>query len=214
MGEYATFKGEQVKIGTCESMYYLRADQTHEVQALSGNVDPVRDRAEIRFRFPFPDEDAIVPGAFEDYDRGVRIPGGWQLPAENEGHYSVQFVARPPGYVLSIPCPEQFGQPGLAVEMPGSLRVGRNGWSGDPVVRAQRYVDGCYWTGVACGACGAMWRLTPEQGAGVADAFIAEAERQEYRRDLDAWGPARDNPSFYLKMAERILAGYRQAVAA
>ncbi|MBA3354975.1 MAG: hypothetical protein H0U18_03355 [Pyrinomonadaceae bacterium] len=29
MGEYATFKGLSVKIGTCENMYYLRADQAN-----------------------------------------------------------------------------------------------------------------------------------------------------------------------------------------
>jgi|ERR1700722_4953019 len=71
MGEYAGFRGDQVKIGTCEQMYYLRADQAHLVRALPGNVDPLKDAEHLRFRFPFPDEDHIQPGAFGDFDRTV-----------------------------------------------------------------------------------------------------------------------------------------------
>jgi hypothetical protein len=54
MGEYALYKGQQIKIGTCETMYYLRADQAHLVTPLPGNVDPIKDADEIRFRFPSP----------------------------------------------------------------------------------------------------------------------------------------------------------------
>lgn len=70
MGEYATFEGKKVKIGTCENLYYLRFDQRRKVQALPGNVDPVgRDAYDLRFRFPFPDEDDIEPADFRDHDR-------------------------------------------------------------------------------------------------------------------------------------------------
>ena len=65
MGEYAKFQGQSIKIGTCENMYYLRADQAAMVQPESGNVDPIRDRESLRFRFPFPDEDNVLPGEFE-----------------------------------------------------------------------------------------------------------------------------------------------------
>lgn len=69
------YGNKQIKIGTCANMYYLRADQRHLVRAiLPHNVDPSGPYAEaLRFRFPFPDEDGIAPGAFEDYDRGVRV---------------------------------------------------------------------------------------------------------------------------------------------
>ena len=63
MGEYAKYNGQQIKIGTCESMYYLRADQAHLVQAMSGNVNPITDCESIRFRFPFPEEDGCKPGS-------------------------------------------------------------------------------------------------------------------------------------------------------
>jgi hypothetical protein len=55
MGEYATYNGENIKLGTCESMYYLRADQRHLISGY-------RFDGGDRFRFPFPDEDDIEPG--------------------------------------------------------------------------------------------------------------------------------------------------------
>lgn len=77
MGEYAERRsdGERVKIGTCENMYYLRADQVRAVRALDGNVDPVGDAVEIRFRFPWPDEDHVLPGEHEASDRGLLVEG-------------------------------------------------------------------------------------------------------------------------------------------
>lgn len=42
MGEYAKSNkdGEIVKIGTCEDMYYLRADQLEEITAIDHSMDP------------------------------------------------------------------------------------------------------------------------------------------------------------------------------
>lgn len=73
MGENASYQGQEIKIGTCENMYYLRADQAHLVTALPGNLDPVKRADAIRFRFPFPDEDHIAPGDFRDYGRTVTV---------------------------------------------------------------------------------------------------------------------------------------------
>lgn len=76
MGEYAKRKsdGEQVKIGTCSAMYYLRFEDRNKVKALSGNVNPANED-EISFRLPFPDEDAVGIGEYEDYGRGERLNG-------------------------------------------------------------------------------------------------------------------------------------------
>ena len=76
MGEFATriSDGQEVKIGTCESMYYLRFEDRFKVRALSNNVDPVKDAGELKFRVPFPDEDQIEPGGeYKDYRRGYRL---------------------------------------------------------------------------------------------------------------------------------------------
>lgn len=91
MGEYALYEGQRIKIGTCEDMYYLRWDQAHLVKPLRGNADPFEDCEELRFRFPFPDEDDRAPGAFDDFDRGLFIPG-IAVPSE-VSHYGGECAA-------------------------------------------------------------------------------------------------------------------------
>ena len=43
MGEYAKRNGKEIKIGTCESMYYLRYEHRKQVQPMPGNVNPAPD---------------------------------------------------------------------------------------------------------------------------------------------------------------------------
>lgn len=66
MGEYAVRKSDrtEIKIGTCESMYYLRWDDRHKVKRLPHSLDP-SDTPNLYWRLPVPDEDQILPG---DYD--------------------------------------------------------------------------------------------------------------------------------------------------
>jgi len=202
MGEYAQYKGSDIKLGTCENMYYLRADQR-------SLIDGYEFALEVdRFRFPFPDEDDVKPGRFEDYDRGVRIPG-WSLPETLSGdeHGSVQFTSSA-GYVLSIPCPEQFGTPGLGPVDVAGLAVHRNGFRGYPVVRQQAFRGGVLVTLVSCGACGCLHRLdTLEDAEPVIEAFRAEAER---------YPEGSISREFCLNIAARIEAGYfvREPVSA
>lgn len=66
MGEYALYEGERIKIGSCEEMFWLRAEQADLVTPVAGSVDPVKHRGKLLFRFPFPDEDGTAPGSFED----------------------------------------------------------------------------------------------------------------------------------------------------
>lgn len=82
MGEYARYGGDTIKIGTCEDMYYLRADQRHMVGKLPGSVSPWE--AGLRLRFPWPDEDGQAPGSFEPF-RGLVLDGA--EPPEGLVHY-------------------------------------------------------------------------------------------------------------------------------
>lgn len=164
MGEYAKHNGEEIKIGTCEDMYYLRFDQRHKVQALSGNVDPVADAGALRFRFPFPDEDGERPGDFHKhgYHRGITIHGA--TPSEGVEHGHVQFVAQA-GYNVCLPCPEslktlhgQFIEGATGKET--GVTIHRNGFAGAVQLVAQRFIDGKGLVPVLrCGGCGAMWRV-------------------------------------------------------
>src|SRR5260221_7419635 len=135
MGEYARYNGQEVKIGTCENMYYLRADQARKVTPLPNSVDPVKDAASIRFRFPFPDEDSFEPGSgkFHDanYNRSVAI-SGVEVP-EGVEHSTIQFSSGH-GYLVSLPCPESTEGKGFTFH--------HNGFAGAAHIVQQRCIDG------------------------------------------------------------------------
>jgi hypothetical protein len=193
MGEYAirATDGEEIKIGTCEDMYYLRAEQRHQVRPLSGNVNPgSTDALALRFRFPWPDEDGTQPGEFHDkgYERGVFVPGA-VVPANTE-HYPVQFSAQA-GYLISLPCPE--GTP--------DARVHRNGFAGAVQLEQQKLLtDGRLVPVCRCGGCGAKWRMEDQADIeALALAFRIEGDKRQARGDGD--------PMWWHLVADRILLG-------
>jgi hypothetical protein len=209
MGEYATRKsdGQDVKIGTCEDMYYLRWDQAHLVRANAGSVDPIEYKNELRFRFPFPNEDDVRPGEFEDFERGIAV---WGVePPEGVEHYKVQFVASA-GYNVMLPCPEGPGQ----VE---GVSPHRNGFRGAVLITQQRWWNEQLITVCECGGCGAKYRIEETwQADEIAVALRSEADRREhqarigphYRPDEDVSHEGR----FWHQMADRVLAGYKSSV--
>lgn len=150
MGEYATYKGKQIKIGTCEDMYYLRADQARllEVDRKHGDTDVITYAKNIRFRFPFPDEDQLEPGSFDDFHRAVFVRG---VTAPEIEHYSVQFSSQA-GYLCSLPCPES--PEGAALP----FKVHRNGFRGYVGIAQQRVFDGRLVLVAQCGGCESKWR--------------------------------------------------------
>jgi hypothetical protein len=194
MGEYATCKttGRRVKIGTCENLYYLRADQAQHVIPESGSVDPLGDCAAIRFRFPFPSEDSTRPGAFEDHARSLRIDGLAPPTGEGWQHYGVQFVAQA-GYVVSLPCPESG-------EQSHGLTVQRNGFRGAVFLCQQVWHEGILAAVLEC-ACGMRWRLrTLEEARTLIDALEAMSIQDERERQ--------PNAEYSFMVARRVALGY------
>lgn len=189
MGEYALYQGDRVKIGTCEEMLYLRAEQAREVCAEAGNVDPVRDARQIRFRFPWPDEDGTAPGHYDDPFRRRRIDG--VSAPEGVDHGSVQFRAEREGYVCSLPCPES------GAELPDGVRIARNGFAGATFLceQAIRGEEGLLCVILQC-ACGTKWNVPTLEGALPVLEALAEEDRR-YRAGCqpplpdDAMTPAR-----------------------
>lgn len=199
MGEYAKYRGEEIKIGTCEDMYYLRYDQRELVTAINGSIDPVGDAAAIRFRFPFPDEDALEPGQFNDYDRGVAV-WGVTVP-EGVEHGIVQFVASA-GYNVCLPCPE-------AGNAAHGLTVHRNGFRGPVRIVQQREWEGKLVTVCECGGCEARYRLPSWSDAEpIVVALRSNADARQ--RESDLYSP---QVAFLNTIADRILAGYALELA-
>jgi hypothetical protein len=196
MGEYANYKGRSVKIGTCESMYYLRADQRHLVDGYDFSEDVLR---EIRFRFPWPHEDHIKPGDFDYPEHTEEIPG-LTVP-EGVDHYSMQFKADA-GFLVSLPCPEQGREGIVSLTSDGSdhpYRVHANGRKGGAVNLVEnRYWDGLLVIVAQCGGCGARWRYpTWEDAEPVVVALRSYADQQ-----------SGDRAEFLHTVADRITAGY------
>jgi len=207
MGEYAKLNGQSVKIGTCEDMYYLRADQAHRMTPERGNIDPVKQAESIRFRFPFPQEDGIEPGAFQDpfYTLGV---SGVEVP-ECVDHSFLQFTRNYPkagGMTVSTPCPNS--KEGKA----SGLRFNRNGYSGDVQIAQQRLVNGQLVLVCQCGGCGAAYRMpTIEDAQPVIDALLKDADDTEAyharNRRADDTDSVDGRVAYLREIARRIVAG-------
>lgn len=84
MGEYVKYKGKEVKIGTCEHLYYAsyqkfkQAFEDGLLRPSDHSVHPercLRPDSGFLFRFPFPDEDKLAFGDIGQFpfDRGVPI---------------------------------------------------------------------------------------------------------------------------------------------
>lgn len=216
MGEYAYVGGNKsrhVKIGTCEEMYYLRYDQRFLVKGDENSLNP-SDRdilPQLRFRFPFPDEDSVAPGEFAGFERGLRIYG-YQMPAEVE-HYTIQ-MRHDKGYLMSIPCPESLpedvaltwnGHAGSSEDRQYWTKIFRNGFSGGPALTQQKYVPGVGLVPIMkCLSCGAKWRLQERHDIEALVVAI-RADADKYCRPGDE-----SHNKFLHTVADRVLAGLEE----
>lgn len=197
MGEFATYKGERIKIGTCENLYYLRADQKSLVQRTSGSVDPnSADRYAIRFRFPWPDEDRIQPGDFADYDRSVDVPGV-PVPAAIE-HNDVPFTSAS-GHRVYLACP-QSSTPPARVQAPYQFM------STVRLVQQKYLRDGRLVPILRCGTCSARYRMEDRDDIeGLVVACRSMADRAEVKQGE----PYTLDATWWHTVADRIAADAR-----
>jgi len=206
------YNGEQIKIGTCEQMYYLRADQVGLIRPQRGSVNPrsVDHAQSIRFRFPFPQEDNVKPGAFQDHDYGL---GLWGIePPEDIDHGSLQFTRNYPsggGLLLSIPCPR--GKEGKA----SPVKVHYNGYNGAVHIHSQRLMDGQLRLVLRCGDCGALYRVDSlEDCQPVLDCLEKEAASRDHEAKIANQRPGAEQCSspggYWREIARRIVAGYTE----
>ena len=214
MGEYAKLRGQVLKLGTCEDLYYVRFDDLlNAIRAGQAEKEPnSAEPAEylggaFRFRFPFPNEDDQAPPELGagNFERGLMVPwpGGVVDDAEHE---RVTVGLHPKGEEFAyrrwagLPCPQDPKAP---------ADLWRGGESGRRLqLCQQRPIEGALWAVVRCPWCGNAWRLPPAEGEILASAI--EAENQPRAQDLAGEGARR----YMREVAERIRAGYARDLAA
>lgn len=185
MGEYILVDGGPRKLGTLESLFYVRYQTLRELvdggratQDAPANLPPADylDPAHgWRYRFPFPDEDGNE--FHDDSDRGFEVlapPALVTLFDHHQAHATIQAKGkgRPWGRLgVTVPCPQ------------AALQAGD---FGELQIVAQKQVDGRLWTVVRCPYCGAMGRLPVDEAHQLADynAGNADPALQEVMRRM------------------------------
>lgn len=165
MGEYAKLGKERIKIGTFESMYYLRYEDRHKVTPEEGNVDPTRDM-NLFWRLPFLDEDNQQPGSYNGYDRGQPLfkevenacPEKYSWPESVNYPGSIQ-LRHECGYLVTAPC---FHGEKLPTHT-GRVKFDWNGKANAWELRFIKNTTEGIFPVIGCKFCRMMWRASWEE---------------------------------------------------
>ncbi len=165
MGEYAFRKSDRtkIKIGTCETMYYLRYDDRDKVLPQQNSLNPAREM-NLFWRLPFPDEDQVAIGEYDSYNRGLRL---YKKEVDRLGRdYYTDFsdpkTANDPGNIqlkhesgllINVPCHHGEKLPDL-----GDSKAFWNGKSHSLELAHLKNMANGVWPIVKCRHCGHMWR--------------------------------------------------------
>lgn len=170
MGEYAKFNGQEIKIGTCESMYYLRLEDAAKVQPVPNSLNPATCEG-LCFRLPFPDEDAIEPGHYDNHDRGLRLGHTTGTQTTRPGYFTdytpewlaetdagnIQLRHEQSGLLLNVPCHHGARLPETGPEIKAF-------WNGKghsiELSSVKRLEGGEVLPVIRCRHCGSAWRST------------------------------------------------------
>lgn len=165
MGEYGFRLKDKadIKLGTCESMYYLRFEDIDKVKGHSGSVDPAREPEGLFYRIPFFDEDDVLPGDYKEYNRELGL-----YRKDSLGNYS-KMEATPdmkPGRLLQL----KHEKSGLMVNvncyhgsrLPDDSSDAKWFWNGKNTGLVLKHLK-CMRRDsikpvIACSSCSNMWR--------------------------------------------------------
>jgi len=210
MGEYANFKGQSIKLGTCESLYYVRyfdavkAVKSAHLIAEEGSVDPhdiIKSGSGYRFRFPFPDEDTVIMGNYDPF-KSFTVSFPTSLPVHLP-HKDITFRheisckyggVNPKNAVpiiVKIPCPYDPEK-----QQPDNVHAGVDGKRTIELI-FQRLVGEELQTIAKCPCCGSMARLDKIEATFLHDFMIENARLIDFH-----------NADLVKTVAKRMLAGY------
>ena len=216
MGEYLKVNGKEIKLGTCESMYYVRLQQLQEIEALgiaeqvagNENVSDYLDPANgYRYRFPFPEEDHTPAGDYENYDKGFAVVVDQKtapqlysfLHGEEWEHSTICHSCNVGGaYNVNIilPCP-------LSHDFPKDVKMSSGGPSNVIEIVQLKQVDGEVWTVIRCGYCKAAIRIDKDGGTELAATLNAYAD------SMGKFKGEESRVEYYREVARRVMAGYK-----
>jgi len=161
MGEYGirnTDKAE-IKIGTCETNLYMRYGDRWKVTPKAGSGFG------YFWRLPYPDEDGVKPGDYDNPFRGERL---YRKVEENGREYTEQFtlelahddkpgnmqLTHPSGLLMNVPCYH-----GQRLPEPGpESHIAWNGKSWFYELAFLREYEGKIYPAVKCRFCEMLWR--------------------------------------------------------
>lgn len=210
MGEYIKHNGQEIKLGTCEDLYYARLDQLEQAVAvgilekIGGNLEPseyLDPKNGWRYRFPFPEEDRIQIGDFEEYDKGLVI----QLQPEDYGiiegmeHSEIWHscnVKHAYNVNIAHPC-SQSPEFETTKHSPMTWRI--------VAITQQKQVDGEVWTIIDCPYCIGKARIDREDALKLVHSIEVGYINQHNQTE--------NNKAYYTEVCKRILDGYKVAVS-
>jgi len=206
MGEYVNYKGNQVKIGTCEDLFYTSAVKfincLPEMGKADNNITPrsyLNPKNGYRFRFPFPDEDKNQFGEVADFNRGMlltapRTDKNAELFDIDHAKISMQQNLTSGGHmIISSECPlsKDFDRSKIRYTALPAHSVYL-----ELVAQKIMPVEGepgafCLWPVLRCPACGQMVRVDRDEFIKMAEAVDQDNEtiKESIRRALVGYDP-------------------------
>jgi len=202
MGEYVTSYGQQVKLGTCEDLYYTRLDQLRDYSPKVDVEEYLNPDNGFRYRFPFPEEDNLTIGNYDNFDKGLIISlhiDDYSLAdfehrdiwtaCNIEGSYNVN---------IALPCPQSKELDWTFTQMPDNtikkIKHSNNNFR-LVSIKQQKQVNDEVWTVIACPYCGARVRIDYDDALKLVHSIKA--------------GYVPSNDFYYTKVIDRIMKGYK-----
>ena len=200
MGEYI----KDVKIGTCEDLYYTTYNQLKTwkpggiERAPYLNVD-----SGDRFRFPFPDEKEIKIGDYQDFDRGylIELPKGMLECNHNEVFIRTDTLKlKGPAMGFRIACP---------ASMKKAFRWNHEETESFEIVQ-QKYVTDeqvnrkMLHTVFRCPYCGCKFRADIDEAINICEFLKQESQKFAKTNSLES----NDKALELMQIANTIMSGY------